>query len=191
MFTALFDHIRRFAPLDDEGETKLARFFEHRVLKKRGHFLTAGEVPGHIAFVQSGCLRLYHVNEFANERTLQFALEGWWLTDWDSFDRSAVSIFSIQAVEETTLAVLSRGNYEAAFDAVPVLERYFRKIFQRAAAAAQRRLYMTDTETAEDRYRNFQNQYPEFANRVPQYMLASFLGFSPELLSKIRARGRG
>ena len=189
MFSALFDHVAKFTQLDEVEKGLLSQFLEHRSLKKREHLFKIGETCASLSFVLSGCMRMYMINEFANERTLSFGLEQWWICDWESYERGNPSLFAIQAVEDTRLATISIENYEAMLKKIPAMERYFRRIYQRTSAAAQRRLYMKETESAEERYWNFQRHYPDFVQRVPQYMLASFLGFSPEFLSKIRAKG--
>ena len=122
------------------------------------------------------------------EQVYHFAIENWWITDYMSLESHTPSDNNIQAVENTTYAVLYRDVQDELLTALPQLERYFRIILQRAVAAAQLRVKYIFTQTAEERYDHFSGQFPEFMQRVPQYMLASYLGFSPEFFSKIRAK---
>jgi CRP-like cAMP-binding protein len=105
-----------------------------------------------------------------------------------SLDRQKPSEFSIQAVEPSAIAVLDKSVQDELFARLPQLERYFRLVLQRAYAAAIMRVKYIFTESGEERFRNFNNSFPEFIQRIPQYMLASYLGFTPEFLSKIRAK---
>jgi len=184
---SLADHVRRYAALTPDDELRLLTAVEKRRLEKREHVFEAGKPARVLAYVESGLLRLYAIDE-TKERTLQFALEGWWIADWDAFERGVPASGSLQAIEESRVVLVPLDRYESLLADVPSMERYFRRIWQRAYAASQRRHYPIDTESAELRYRNFQRAYPEFVQRVPQYMLASFLNMTPEFLSRIRAR---
>jgi CRP/FNR family transcriptional regulator len=145
------------------------------------------ELCRHYHFVVKGCLRLYIINKKGNEQTLQFALENWWLTDHAGFDNQKPSHFCIQAVEPSTVLSIDRQSFDELLTAIPSLERYFRIMLQRAVGASQMRINYLYTQTAEERYTLFNSLYPEFVQRVPQYMLATYLDFSPEFMSKIRA----
>lgn len=154
---------------------------------KKEHLLREGETCDFLFFVVKGCLRLYIINEKGNEQTLQFAIENWWLTDFMSFDNQQPSHFYIQAVENSELIVIHRTELEQLFSEIPKLERYFRMILQKSFAASQMRINYLFTMGAEERYRHFNAHFPGFVQRVPQYMLASYLDFSAEFLSKIRS----
>ena len=186
--SALARHVRRFTVLTESEESRLTDFFRLRTMKKREHRFSAGEVAPSLVFVESGLWRLYSLDENASEKTLQFGLEDWWIGDWDSFTRGVPSEFALQALEPSRAWLIDRESYEPLFEALPVMERYFRHVYQRGFAAQLRRVHLKDSRSASELYRHFSRAYPGFVDRVPQYMLASFLGFSPEFLSKIRAR---
>ncbi len=188
MSTPLTLHVRKFTALSDAEERLLGDFFVTREVKRRAHLYEAEEVCSSLYFVESGLLRLHSVDENGAEKTLQFGLEGWWIGDLDSFARTIPSVFSLQAVETSRVTEITKAKYEPLFDAVPPMERYFRRVFQRGFAAALRRIHINESTSATERYHGFLKAYPDFVDRVPQYMLASFLGFSPEFLSKIRGR---
>ena len=188
MSIPLTDHIRRYVSLTADDEALLEAALRRVSLDKRAHLFQTGEPGRFLVFVESGLTRLYSVDAAAKERTFQFALEGWWTAEWEAFERDRPAMLSLQAVEAARVAVLPQDRYETLLAEVPVLEKYFRRVYQRAFGAAQRRLFVHETSDGETVYREFQRQYPDFVQRVPQYMLASFLGFTPEFLSKIRAR---
>ena len=124
------------------------------------------------------------------EQTIQFALEIWWMADYTSFERQQPSDYYIQAVEKTEVLAISNDEQEALLQQHPAMERYFRLVHQRTHAAAQFRIKSLYSLSREEQYHQFNNKYPEFVQRIPQYLLASFLGFTPEYLSEIRARRR-
>jgi len=137
---------------------------------------------------QKGILRKFFVNEKGVEKTTEFAIENWWTTDNIAYEYKLASTFYIQAVEKSDILYISLDNQEKLLAAFPVMERYFRFVYQRAYAAAQMRVKYFFSLSKEEFYRDFLRKYPEFVQRVPQYLIASFLGFTPEYLSEIRRR---
>lgn len=187
-YEPLFAHIRKFAPLRAADEAVLARSLKTISLKKKQHLLQEGQVCMANHFVAKGCLRLYMVDDTGNEQTLQFGIENWWLTDHLSAETGKPSAFYIQAVEASEIIYMEKAGQEELFTRIPALERYFRLVFQRAFAATTMRFRYVFTQSGEERYWHFAKLFPGFVQRVPQYMLASYLGFSAEFLSKIRAK---
>ena len=142
----------------------------------------------HTYFVNQGCLHLYQVNEKGNEQTIQFAIKNWWLTDYDSFNFQTPSRYNIQVLEDSKISVLLKNDLEELLFQIPELERYFRVISQRAYAASLYRISLMYSYSKEERYLNFIQQFPEFVQQVPQYILGSFLGMSAEYISEIRKK---
>lgn len=189
MNTALIDHINKFAFLTDDEAEIITRAVSIQIIKKKDFLLQPGKVCKSTYFVVEGCLRLYFLNNKKDtEQITQFALENWWLTDQESFDSKQPSQYYIQAVEHTQVIVVNKDVLEDLFIRVPKLERYFRIIFQKVYTAWQRRTKFLHDQTDEERYRFFSESFPGFMQRVPQYMVASYLGFTPQFLSKIRAK---
>lgn len=188
MLSVLAAHIRRFVALSDEEEQVLAGYIEIHDVKKKDFLLKEGQVCQGNYFVIKGLCRAYFETERDGDQTSHFAIETWWITDYISLESHKPSGFNIQAVENTTYAVLYRDTQDKLFAAIPQLERYFRIILQRTVAAAHMRVKYLFTKSAEERIDHFTALFPEFVQRVPQYMMASYLGFSPEFFSKIRAR---
>jgi CRP/FNR family transcriptional regulator len=188
MYNVLLAHIARYVALTPAEVQLVCEQLHLQTVPRKTHLLEAGQPCTANYFVAQGCLRLYFVTEKGTEQITRFALENWWLTDYTSLLSQQPSRFFIQAVEPTTVAVLDYARQEALLAQVPALERYFRLVLQRTAAADQMRLVHQFGESAEERYERFSTSFPGFVQRVPQYMLASYLGFTPEFLSKIRAK---
>lgn len=165
----------------------LSRFQLHTFAKKE-HLLQEGNICKNLFFVSKGCLRLYFINEKGQEQTIQFALETWWMTDLMAFEKSGESGFSIQALEKVEVMVITHESLEKLLLEIPQLERYFRKVYQRAYSASLLRVKYLYTMSKDVFYEHFASLYPEFVQRIPQKVLASFLGFSPEYLSELRKK---
>jgi CRP-like cAMP-binding protein len=190
MSDPLQKHIERYVNIDTREFSAIQKYFEPLEFAKKQNLVTKDQVCKSNYFVVSGCLRMFFITDKGNEQTIDFALENWWMSDYDSFGSQKSSEFSIQAVEKTKVLSLTHDAQEEMLEKFPVMERYFRLIHQRAHAAYQSRVKMLYVLSREELYYLFVKRYPEFANRVPQYLLASFLGFTPEYLSEIRAKKR-
>lgn len=188
MYATLLAHIARYVPLTPAEAAGVTEYFSTQTVPRKAQLLEAGQPCAASYFVLQGCLRLYFVTDKGTEQTTQFALENWWLTDHASLLSGQPSAFAIQAVEASTVAVLTAAQQEALLARVPALERYFRLMLQRVAAANQTRWVYFYEQSLEERYHFFASSFPAFVQRIPQYMLASYLGCTPEFLSKIRAR---
>lgn len=187
MFDTLLKHIAQYVTLDSREIDVVLSHLEYKKVRKKAHLLEAGHICREQYFVVKGCCRSYIINDKGGEQTTQFAIEHWWITDYLGFDSGRESHFYIQAVEETEVVAISRQHMDMLLESVPKLERYFRIIMQKAFGASQVRIKYLFTMSAEERYHHLNNLFPEFVQRVPQYMLATYLDFSPEFMSKIRA----
>jgi CRP-like cAMP-binding protein len=181
-----------FAKLDEkvqltEAEKELSQsFFLPKKLRKRQYLLQEGDPCKYVAFVEKGMLRSYTIDEKGGEQIDQFAFEGWWIADQYSFLTGEASLYTIDALEDCELLLLSRAAEEQLMEQVPKMERYFRILLQNSLIATQRRLMGTLRHTAEKRYTDLVQSCPTIQRRVPQHMMASFLGITPETLSRIR-----
>lgn len=152
-----------------------------------GEFLQrAGDITRHAAFVASGCLRNYVIDSKGKEHIVQFAPETWWLADATSLNHGTPSTFFIDAIEDSALLLIDASSHQMLVDRVAGYAAAFRTGLQRHAAAKDQRIVSSLSVSAEERYLEFMRVYPSIALRVPQSMLASYLGVTPETVSRIR-----
>jgi len=181
-------HLEKFIKINDEDFEKIFSFFEVKVFAKKVNLLEEGQICKHNYFVLNGLLRKFFINEKGTEQITEFAIETWWMTDNISYEHKVPSEFYIQTVEKSEILVISSDAQEKLLEEFPVMERYFRFVYQRAYAANQMRVKYIFSLSKEDFYFNLLKKQPAFVQRVPQYLIASFLGFTPEYLSEIRKR---
>jgi CRP-like cAMP-binding protein len=186
MFDLLYKKINEKIKLTEEEFELCKPLFSRRRLRKRQFILQEGDVSKYNIFVGKGLLRSYTIDEKGNEHILQFAFEGWWTADLSSFFTDEPSLFNIEALEDSELLLITRPLWESLLDKVPPIERYFRILIQNSLIATQRRLMGSLTETAEQKYLTFIKAYPESVQRIPQHMIASYLGITRETLSRLR-----
>lgn len=191
MSAALKKHIEKFVSLSNAESDMVFSFFQSIDCKKKQQLLKEGSVCKQHYFVEKGLLRMFYINGKGVEHTKQFALENWWLTDHMSFQNQQPSTFNIQAVENSELLAIGFKEQEALLEKIPAMEKYFRKIYQRAYAANQFRIRFIYDFSSEENYNNFIEKNPAFVQRIPQYLLASYLGFTPEYLSELRKKKSG
>lgn len=188
MHLSLISHIQRYIQLEEWEIDLICNCFTIMPLDDKDYLLHQGQVCRSYYFVGKGCLRMFFNNEKGIEQITHFALENWWMTDYFSFMDQKISDYNIQAIEESEIFSIDYRMYHKLLDDVPILERYFRMMSQRALAASQVRMRLMFDLSKEDMYLQFSSSFPQFAQRIPQYMLASYLGLTPEYLSKIRKK---
>lgn len=186
MSDALIKHIEQFVALKSRDREILNKALKPRPVKKKEYLFKEGEVCHSNYFVVKGCLRLFFINGKGTEQITQFAIENWWMSDYMSLDRQRPSTFYLQAVETSEIISCDTVQFEKLILEIPELERYFRIVQLKAYAAAQFRIRYLNELSKEKIYRHFVSLFPDFVQRVPQYMLASYLGFTPEYLSELR-----
>jgi CRP-like cAMP-binding protein len=186
MFNVLFNHIQEKVLLTDEEKEVIKTFFVPKTLRKRQYLLQEGNVCKYLAFVAKGLLRTYNVDEKGDEHMNIFGWEGWWLSDFNSFLSGEPAMFNIDAIEDAELLLISQADYEALTLAVPIMDRYFRILYQNSLVTKERRLMSSITHTAEERYVQLGESNPQIIERIPQNLIASYLGIAPETLSRIK-----
>ena len=186
MINILFQHIEEKVRLNSIDKESIESFFIKKTLRKRQYLLQQGDVCRYMAFVAKGLLRTYNVDEKGNEHMSVFGLEGWWLSDINSFLSGEPSLFNIDAIEESELLLISKDDYEKLTLSVPIMDRYFRILYQNSLVTKERRLMSSITHTAEEKYLLLLQSSPEINERIPQHLIASYLGIAPETLSRIR-----
>ena len=188
MLENLKGHLWKFIDVDPIQLEEILGYFRTKTVARKENILEEGQVCKYHFFVLNGMLRKFFVNEKGVEQTTEFAIENWWITDNMAFEQRAVTTFYIQAVEKSELAYISQEDQGKLVVAFPTMERYFRFVYQRAYAAAQMRIKYLFSLSKEQFYLDMLQKYPHFVQHVPQYLIASFLGFTTEYLSEIRKR---
>lgn len=183
-------HLKKFITISEEEFESVFSHFEVLEVKKKQNLLSETEIGKFKYFVVQGCLRKFFINEKGVEQTTEFAIENWWIADNEAFEHQKPSHFYIQTVENCTIIRIDFRSQEQLLEKHPVMEKYFRMVYQRAYAAAEKRIRYLYEMSKEDYYIHFSTLYPWFIQRIPQYLLASFLGLTPEYLSEIRAKLR-
>ena len=182
----LIAYIRQFVELTDEEISLIAQKTVIRNYPK-GHFIVVnGEISHYENFVISGCLRTFTLDSRGQEHIVRFAFNNWWAGDLESFIYQIPAKYNVQCIENSVIARISYSHLEELYEQVPKMERFFRIVIQRAFAACQDRITDNLSLSAKERYQLFRHQYPLLEQKVPQYMVASYLGISKEFLSKIR-----
>jgi CRP-like cAMP-binding protein len=186
MFDILRAHILKRVPLTNEEFTLATRFFVPKKIRKKQFLLQAGDICKYIAFVSQGCLRSYSVDDKGEEHIVQFAIEDWWISDLESFLTHRRATCNIDALEDSEVFLIDKASLDKLYNAVPKCERFFRLLFEGGYTAALTRISDSISSSAEDRYLHFLKTYPQLVQRVPQSQIASYLGITPQSLSRIR-----
>jgi len=179
-------HIEKRVHLTDAEFERCESFFVARKIRKRQFLLQEGEVARSIAFVTSGCLRAYTVDHKGEEHLIQFAIADWWVSDLQSFLSGAPATYNIDALQDSEVLLLEREARDRLLEAVPGMERFFRLLQEANYIATHRRINESLSASAEERYLAFLKTYPALAEQVPQSQIASYLGITPQSLSRIR-----
>lgn len=188
MFEVLFSKIDEKINLTDAEKEICKSLFSPKKLRKRQYILQQDDICKNLVFVEKGILRSYSVDDKGNEHILQFALEGWWIADIYSFLTGEPAEYNIDAIEDSELLQISKSALDELYERVPKFERYFRILTQSNMIATQRRLTATLSASADEKYLKLLSAYPNIVARVPQHMIASYLGITPETLSRVRKR---
>lgn len=159
-----------------------------RTLHKRQYLLQAGDVWPYQAFVTSGCLRTYTVDDKGAEHILHFAVENWWAGDQESLTTGQPTRYTIDAIEESTILLFKKEELERLRQKIPVLDGLINATLYRSFLASQNRLHAAISFSAEEKYHEFAEKFPAFAQRIPQHMVAAYLGMTTETLSRIRRK---
>ncbi|MDP4208098.1 MAG: Crp/Fnr family transcriptional regulator [Bacteroidota bacterium] len=188
MYPNLIQHIRKYVELDENDVLVLIKYIKLVSLKKKEFLLKEGQVCRSLYFVEKGCLRMFFINDKTVEQITQFALDNWWMSDYFSFMDNKPSDYYIQTVEKSEVLTIDVFSFEELLKELPQMERYFRIIMQRALAASQLKVKYMYELTKEEFYMHFCTSFPEFIQRIPQYMIASYLGLTPEYVSELRKK---
>lgn len=173
-------------PISDDDYKIFYGFFFEKSFDKKAILAEEGEQCKYVYFILKGSAYSYFLNEHGDKHAIQFALEGYWITDHYSFFSGKPGIYTIESLEPCKVLVINRENYDKLCNINHVFERFFHLLIQNAFISLQYRLAKTNSEDAEHRYKEFSKLHPAFVQRIPQYLIASYLGIKPQSLSRIR-----
>lgn len=188
MFEFLHKKISETISITDEEFEYAKTLFIPKKLRKKRFLLEDGDPCIYTTFVENGLLRSFTIDEKGNEHILQFGMQGWWAADLYSFLTGEPSEYNIEALEDSELLLITKSSWDLLLDEVPAFERYFRILIQNNLIATQRRLMGTMSTTAEERYQKLLHDIPDITQRVPQHMIASYIGITRETLSRLRSQ---
>ena len=184
----LLDYISKYVTLTNTEEQFLTSRLLSRKYIKGQYILQQGDISKTECFIISGCTKMFYLDDKGQEHIIMFSVEDWWTSDLGSFISQTPSDFNVQCLENTEIIQFSYDNIEELFSEIPKLKRFFRKIIEKALVASQKRIIRNFSLTAKERYLIFMENYPKIEQRIPQYMIASYLGITKEFLSKIKSQ---
>jgi CRP-like cAMP-binding protein len=174
------------SPLTDSEIELIKNTFVPKKLRKRQYFLQEGQVCKYFGFIVKGAMRQYSVDDKGTEHIVRLLIENWWAGDRESYVMLTPSVYTIDAWEDSELLLITRADILNKLNTIPAFSEMARKLDENHAVAAQKRLNASISLSAEKRYAEFANLYPEFLQRFPQHIIASYLGITKETLSRIR-----
>lgn len=188
MFDVLAKYLKENASLTDDELAQIQVHTKIKKLRKKQYLLEEGEFSDFNCFVAKGCLRLYNVGHDGTEHILRFAIENWWMSDYESYQTENPSKNNIDALEDSELVMIDKKDLDALLSIIPKLKEFIDRLNARSFTASQNRILSTISGNAEERYETFVKSYPDIFNRVPLRMIASYLGLTRETLSRIRSK---
>jgi len=188
MYQTLLQYIIDYSLMEvsDQEFEMIQAAFKPKKLRKRQYLLQKGDVCKYLSFVCKGAMRQYSVDDKGVEHIVRFGIERWWMADYESFTTNTPCNYDIDAIEDTELLQISSEHLDELKSKVPAVDAMISKMNQRSYVSHQKRIHSSISQTAEERFTDLMNTYPEFLQRFPQNMIASYLGISPETLSRIR-----
>ncbi len=186
MFEVFAKYLLNQIQLSDEELEMIREVTIVRKLRKNQYLLQEGDIWRFNAFITRGCLRTYSVNDKSNEHIINFAIENWWIGDRESLLNGTPSRFNIDAIEDSEVLLISKDNFAMLTKSIPQFQDLVNLIIERSFVASQNRINSSISHSAEEKYKNFMEKQAHIALRVPQHMVASYLGITPETLSRIR-----
>lgn len=190
MFDVLISHIKEKVDLNNDQIELLKSFFIEKKLRKKQFLLRQDELCRYLSFVSRGILKSYVLDEKGQQRISLFAFEGWWISDFNSFINQEKAVLNIDAIEDSDLLLISYEDYENLTLQIPVMDRYFRILYQNSMVTKDQRLMVSNSFTAEEKYLQLVKKNPEMMQKISHRFIASYLGLSPETVSRIRKKIR-
>jgi len=184
----LLNYLKEFIELDREEIDLIRNYAMRRKYLKNQFILQQGDVCRHLNFVVTGCTKTFVVDLNGQEHVLHFSIENWWTSDLGSFVSQTPADFNVQCLEPTEVIQFGYEGLLLLYEKIPKLDKFFRMLLEKALVSSQKRIIRNFSLTAKEQYLAFKKQYPEIERRIPQYLIASYLGITKEFLSKIKSQ---
>lgn len=188
MFEVFLAYINSKTKITDEEAEMIKAVSVIKKLRKKQYLLQEGDVWRYNAFICKGFLRTYQIDDKGHEHIMNFAPENYWTGDRESLQNETPSPFNIDAIEETHVLLINKQDFDNLCKKIPAFNDMVNTILQRSFNASQRRIHAAISYSAEEKYQHFLDTFPHIVNRIPQHMIASYLGLSPETLSRVRTQ---
>ncbi|MEY5133407.1 MAG: hypothetical protein RLZZ198_1411 [Bacteroidota bacterium] len=182
----LFTYIQQRVTLSEADKAFIKQRFNLRNIKRKTYFLREGDIGFEQAFIIAGTMRVFYIDGKSQEHVLYFGFKDWWIGDLASFELRSPSQLNVQALEDTWVLTFTHDGIDEIFQQIPQMERLFRMMAQRTLAVLQKRLFLTVSASAEERYLALIERHPSIEQLVPQHQIASYLGILPESLSRMK-----
>jgi CRP-like cAMP-binding protein len=184
----IISQINRHISLDEREALHFSSLLIHAKVKQGEYLETVGVITQNFIHVESGCLMSYYTDKDGDDHVIQFSTAGWWTGDLQSITKNQAAIYSTRALADSSVFYLPKTDLDQLLVQYPKFEKYFRILFQNSLITQMDRIVQNISDTAEDRYERFRQKYPSLEQYVPLKHIASYLGITPEFLSKIRRR---
>lgn len=188
MWELLRKNISRHVALSDLDFERVESLFTFKRYRKKQFILQEGDVTRNESFILKGCTRSYTTDPDGQDHIIQFGIEEWWIGDLYSYLSGKPSICNIDCIEDCEILQITRERQEELYARVPLMERFFRILIQNAFIASQYRVLTNLSKSGRERYADFLEKYPDIEQRVPDHLIASYLGLTPQSLSRIRSQ---
>jgi len=185
-YSSFLNYINNYIDLSEKEIAFLRSNTNYKKYLKGHYIVQQGAVCKHTNFIISGCTKNFYVDQQGQEHIVTFAIENWWSADLSSFITQTPSDFNVKCIEATEVIQFTYQNQDEIFQNIPKMETLFRKLLEKALVSSQKRIVNNFSLSAKDQYLYFKKQFSTIEQRVPQYMVASYLGITKEFLSKIK-----
>jgi len=188
MYDRYFESFNNTQPLSQEERNLIEGYLTTKKIRKRQYLLQEGDVCKVVAFVEKGAMRFYRVNEDGSEHIVLFALDGSFITDLYSFLTNEPSTYNIDAIEDSEVVLITKSASDELRKLSPKYQEFIFQATSEAYIQLERRISSSISLSLEERYKELTSSYPDIVLRVPQHMIASYMGLTPETLSRVRKR---